>query len=87
MFHGKHAARRGAGGNPAEWRFGGPIKGDLGVLHAAAQRLEAGSAFTAPRLPERWQSGRSRRTRNAKYGNSVPGVRIPPSPPIFWLTR
>ncbi len=33
-------------------------------------------------ITERWQSGRSRRTRNA-VGRKVPGVRIPPSPPSF----
>ncbi len=32
-------------------------------------------------LPERWQSGRMYLTRNQAYVNSVPWVRIPPSPP------
>ena len=31
--------------------------------------------------PERWQSGRMRRTRNPVYRSPVPWVRIPPSPP------
>ena len=31
---------------------------------------------------ERWQSGRMYLTRNQAYGNPVPWVRIPPSPPI-----
>jgi hypothetical protein len=33
-------------------------------------------------VTERWQSGRSRLTRN-QVGRKVPGVRIPPSPPPF----
>ncbi|MDB6167104.1 MAG: hypothetical protein JWQ83_2244 [Lacunisphaera sp.] len=33
-------------------------------------------------VTERWQSGRSRLTRN-QVGRKVPGVRIPPSPPFF----
>src|SRR5258708_31208516 len=58
-----------------------------------------GSSFAAPRRagrsrynrpfrlsPERWQSGRLRQTRNLLYGN-VPGVRIPPSPPVFFRAR
>ncbi len=44
-------------------------------LQAAVRRL-------APRLPERWQSGRSRRTRNAEYSQGYRGFEIPPSPPV-----
>ncbi len=35
---------------------------------------------------ERWQSGRMRRSRKPLYGNPVPRVRIPPSPPSLKKT-
>ena len=34
-----------------------------------------------PAAPERWQSGRSRRTRNAEYAQAYRGFESPPSPP------
>ena len=49
----------------------------LSQLSTARHWQDAESMIT-----ERWQSGRSRRTRNA-VGRKVPGVRIPPSPPSF----
>jgi hypothetical protein len=51
----------------------------LSQLSTARHWQDAESMIT-----ERWQSGRSRRTRNA-VGRKVPGVRIPPSPPSFAL--
>jgi len=51
----------------------------LSQLSTARHWQDAESMIT-----ERWQSGRSRRTRNA-VDRKVPGVRIPPSPPSFAL--
>ncbi len=59
------------------WKLGGgsPPNGACVNRPCAAghQKLQAGLAVKAPRLAERWQSGRSRRTRNAKYGQLYRG--------------
>ena len=60
-------------GGPRRGPFGGPAGQAPGALRRAGSAVRSSLRRKAPRLPERWQSGRSRRTRNAEYGQPYRG--------------